>query len=854
MGLLKFLNKFAWLIIAASVLNAVWGSRVEAQEAEEIVIGFKVQRLIEQDIFALYDGNSVFLPVTEIFGLLELNIDTDFSRRRYSGFIISKKERFEIDLIGSVGRFQGRSISLSTEDYVIMPGELYLRLGLFEQLFGLEMEFSFSDLQVTLKLNEEFPSFKRLKRRKKHERLMTQKIALKDIKYVKRKREYFGGGVADWSISASPYGGGGQYYNLALGGMLMGGDLTVSGGGNSITGFDENQLGYKWHYYLGENNYLSQVELGDVYSSGLLARHLNGGFLTNRPQTQRKFFQTINLSGQLEEGWEVELYINNQLIDFTQTDYTGEYNFNIEINYGTTDITLKMYGPSGEILTERRHVGIPYNLIPEKRFEYYIASGLSDVNNEKNNYTQTSGFYGITNTLTAGISSDIPMSAADGEKPMVSGELTGQFTGNMTTNISIAPGYAAGIGLNYIQPSLINVDCGYTRYFDNRFRNRLGQIERLSFSVSSPLKIGHRYYSLRYSAQWNRFPLYNSINMNYGFNTSLLGLYLNYMGRSKISIYPDRTVNNISSQFFVSPKFIRWLRPQFRISYDHDIKRLEQYGIQINKRMFKSGQLSFSFERSEFARSSTFMLTFRLLSSFADFSSRAIHSGNISTVTQTQRGSMLYDKEAGRLRFTRRNGVGYGSAVVRPFLDLNYNGILDQNEKLIPGLKAKIRGGREIRKGKEKRYYYEGLRAYDQYLVEIDPYSLDNPLLIPAHDNYEINCNPNIVTAIDVPLVTASQISGKIVRRIDGVETGQGGITLNLLNLSKESVTEITTFSNGEFYYLGLVPGLYRAYIGLEQLERYGYVSQPNEIEFLVEPVEGGTSIENINFAIIPKN
>ncbi|MEE9553651.1 MAG: hypothetical protein V3W18_05085, partial [candidate division Zixibacteria bacterium] len=627
----------------------------------------------------------------------------------------------------------------------------------------------------------------------------------------------------------------------------------VSGGGNSITGFDNNQLGYKWHYYLGQNNYLSQIELGDVYTSGLLARQLKGALITNRPQTQRKFFQTINLSGQLEDGWEVELYINNQLTDFTYTDYSGEYDFNIEINYGTTDITLKMYGPNGEFLTERRHVGIPYNLIPKKRFEYYIASGLSDVNNEKKNYVQTSGFYGITNALTAGIGSDIPVNGTDGEKPIVSGELTGQIAGNMTANATLAPGYASSIGLNYIQPTMINIDFGFTRYFKNRFRNKLGQIHRLSFSASSPLKIGHRYYSLRYSAHWNRFPLYNSINMNYGFNTSLLGFYYNYMGQSKISIYPDRIDSKISSHFFASPRFIRWLRPQLRISYDHDINRLERYGIQINKRMFKSGQLSISFERNEISRSSTFMLTFRLLSSFADFSSRAIHSDGISSVTQTQRGSVQYDKEARRLRFTRRNGVGYGSAVVRPFLDLNYNGILDQNEESIPGLKAKIRGGRESRKGKEKRYYYEGLRAYDQYLVEIDQNSLDNPLLVPAHDNYEINCNPNIVTAIDVPLVTASQISGKIVRRIDGVETGQGGITLNLINLSKVSITEITTFSNGEFYYLGLVPGLYRAYIDLEQLEKYGYVSRPNEIEFLVEPVEGGTFIENINFAIVPK-
>lgn len=848
-----FAYNFRYLIISAFFLSTILGiTQSRAQEVEEIVVGFQVHRLIEKDIFARYDGTSLYLPVLEIFSLLELNIEADFAQRKFSGFLISRGNKYEIDLTRSMGKCEGRSLQLSSDDYVITPDELYLRRELFGTLFGLDMEFSFSALQVSLKLNEEFPSYKRLKRKREHAKLSSRKIASRDIKRLRRNREYFGGGVLDWSISASPYGGGGQYYDLALGGMFLGGDFNVTGGGSFETGFSEEQLGYKWHYYLNDNPYLSQFELGDVYTSGMLARKLKGGLITNRPQGQRKFFQVININGQLEQNWEVELYINNQLADFAYTDYSGEYNFDIEINYGITDIVLKMYGPNGEILTQERHVGIPYSLVPQNTFEYDMAAGVSDIVYEEKKYAQGRAFYGITNGITAGISSDIPVASDDDEEPVISGELTGQIAGNLTANGSFAPGYASSIGLNYVQPALINVNGSYIRYFENRFRNRLNQIHALTFSASSPFKIGRRYLSLRYSALWNKFPNHNSLNMNYGFNTSLLGFYLNYMGRSRISIYPERNDHKISSDIFISPRFIRWIRPQLRILCDHSANTIESYGMQLNKRMLKTGQLSLSVERNEIAQSFTFMLTFRLLSSFADFSSRFIGSGDRSSITHTQRGSILYDKETHGLRFTRRNGVGYGAAVVRPFLDDNYNGILDENERIMPGLKARINGGREHRPGKGKPYFYEGLRAYDQYLVEIDQYSIDNPTLVPAHDNYEINCNPNVVTAIDVPLVTAAEISGKVVRRIEGVEMGQGGITVNLLNLSKESITKITTFSNGEFYYLGLVPGLYRAYIDLEQLGKYGYESSPTEIEFRVEPAKGGATIENINFAIVP--
>ncbi len=81
----------------------------------------------------------------------------------------------------------------------------------------------------------------------------------------------------------------------------------------------------------------------------------------------------------------------------------------------------------------------------------------------------------------------------------------------------------------------------------------------------------------------------------------------------------------------------------------------------------------------------------------------------------------------------------------------------------------------------------------------------------------------------------------------------QGGIKVIILNISKESVTEITTFSNGQFYYLGLIPGLYRVYINPGQLKKYGYKSEPAGIEFDIEPVEGGTSVEDINFLLLPE-
>ena len=826
---------------------------IEDTEVVEIVVNFEVRKLINKDIFAQYDGTEIYLPLINIFQLLELYIDADFKNLRFSGFFISKKDKYEIDLTRHTARARGQKYELLPSDYFLMPHELYLRIDLFKQLFDLDMKFIFSTLQVRLPLNEDFPSYKKLKRHQDQAKLELIKAELKDIKFLRRKREMFGGGVADWVISASPIGGGGQFYDLTLGGMILGGDIYLAGGGNTVTGFESDKLNYKWHYFFEDNRYFTQADLGCIYTGGLLSRFLEGGLITSRPQVQRKHFQTIDLSGNPGEGWEVELYINNRLTDYTHTDHTGEYNFTIDINYGITEIVLKMYGPNGELKTERQYIGVPYKLISEKSYEYTLAVGKSDEINANGEYMQAGGLYGLSDKATIGLSSDLPLSSKNGEKSTAAGEATYQVDGNLTVNASLAPGYAFSIAQNYRHPTTLSFSSSFTRYFKNRYRNRLNLVHNLSLSASSPVRIGRRHYSLKYSISWNKFPQMNSINMNYGFNTSQFRVYFNYIGRCKISKYPDRSVTNVTSKLFIAPQYFQWVRPQLRISYDHTLNQATQYGIHLNKRVFKTGQLALSFERQETSKSYQVAVSLKFWSDFADFTSRLSYSDDYLSMSQVQKGSIRYDQDAHRIWFDRRKGVGYGSAVVRPFLDDNYNGVLDEDEEFIPGLKARIKGGRQKLSGRDQHYYYDGLRAYDQYIVQIDKYSLNNPLLTPTHENYRVHCNPNIVTAINVPLVAGSDISGQVDRQVDDMKTGQGGIKVMILNISKERVTEITTFSNGQFYYLGLIPGLYRVYIDPGQLKKYGYRSEPAGIEFDIEPVEGGTSIEDINFLLIPE-
>ncbi|HVP07029.1 MAG TPA: hypothetical protein VMS71_04235, partial [Candidatus Acidoferrum sp.] len=462
-------------------------SSAQAPTTEEIVVSFEVPRLVSKDILVRYDGTTVYLPVTEVLHMLDLNITTDIEAKRSYGFLFSRSQQYELDFGRFSADIDGKKRPLLSSDFLSDDHEFYLRVDMFETLFGFKMTFDFSLLRVLLPLNQDFPAYQKLQRKLARQKLQASITSLKGVHEIPRRHEYFAGGTADWALSANPVGGGGQYLDLNLGGMVLGGDISLSGSGNTVTGFDSRQLNYKWHYCFNPNPYVSQVELGNVYSSGALSRSLDGAVVTNRPQIQRTYFQTINLTGKLDPGWEIELYVDNKLTDWASADEKGEYDFNLDIVYGSSLITLKMYGPNGEIRTEEQYVRVPYNLVPKKKLEYTVAGGSGTMLATTGTYAQASSYYGLFNTLTVGASSDLPVGSKVGEKPLFATEATWQVIGDLTANGSFAPNYQAQAGLNYAMPSFLNANATFTKYYENPFRNNLDQLYNTTISLSAPI-------------------------------------------------------------------------------------------------------------------------------------------------------------------------------------------------------------------------------------------------------------------------------------------------------------------------------------------------------------------------------
>nr|MBN2276117.1 hypothetical protein [candidate division Zixibacteria bacterium] len=840
-------------LLACLIMGGVAGS-IRAAEFEEIIVKFEVPKLINKDIVAQFDGANIYIPVIEIFGLLEINLDANFEKGRIEGEFLRSDNKLEINISDRKIRCFGKMTDLENSDFYLGDREIFLKIDLFQKIFNLMMYFNFSELKVYLPLDREFPAYLRMKRRAAHDKLKEERLLSRDIYEIPYKRETLKGGVADWSLTVSPIKNAGQYFSLGLGGMVFGGDIEVNGSVNSISGFDPGQLLYRWHYFIDNSRYFTQLELGEINSSGSLNRNLKGVLLTNRPQIQRKYFQTINVSGNAGEGWEVELYVNNRLTDYAYTDQKGDYHFLTDVYYGSSRVLLKMYGPDGEVRTEEQYIRVPFNLIPKGSLEYEVAGGSMTTRNGDKNYAQANTYYGLFTSLTMGVNADVPLNPEEGEEMIMAGDLTYQLLGNLLLNGSFSPDNKTEYSLNYSNPELVNINFGYIDYSENDFWNALNQKNNISLSISSPLKVRKSYLGLRYRLSIDNYDTYKITNMNYGLKLPLYKMHLNYLGNYKISKYMTRSEKDLNSQLFFSTAFVKWLRPQFKIDYSHTANQITKYGIYFQKRVFKTGQLALSYEHNALTGNGMVMISFNIFNGFANLTSRANITPTQTIVTQSQRGSVRFDQETGSFRFDRRNGVGQGTAVVWPFLDENYNGLHDIGEPFLTELKASIGGARAVRGGKENIYYYDGLKPYDDYVVKIDQYSLDNPMLRPAHENFRVTINPNTVTSINVPIVTAGEITGKVERVVQGETVGVGGIRIMVINEVTGKEDNITTFNDGEYFHLGLVPGMYKAFIDPDQLTKYGYVSDPPSLSFQIKTIEGGDSVDNLNFIIRPEN
>jgi hypothetical protein len=175
----------------------------------------------------------------------------------------------------------------------------------------------------------------------------------------------------------------------------------------------------------------------------------------------------------------------------------------------------------------------------------------------------------------------------------------------------------------------------------------------------------------------------------------------------------------------------------------------------------------------------------------------------------------------------------------RIFLDLNNDGRWQPGEPLLPDVRLRL-GTVSATSDSAGRYHIWDVQPYEPVLLVVDSASLKSPLWIPTYGAMSVEPEPNHFRGIDIPIAPGGVIEGRAVRETVTGLVGVGALPLILVDGRTHTQRKLTTFSDGDFYAIGVRPGEYLLEVDEAVLARLGLTAEP--VKFTLAPsVEGGT-------------
>lgn len=100
----------------------------------------------------------------------------------------------------------------------------------------------------------------------------------------------------------------------------------------------------------------------------------NGFSLSNLPLSHPSNFDKYTLTGELLPGWDVELYFNDALVGYQQSQPNGKYLFaDQQLIFGSNHFRLVFHGPQGQVRVETRTFLLNQSLAKPGEFLYSIG-------------------------------------------------------------------------------------------------------------------------------------------------------------------------------------------------------------------------------------------------------------------------------------------------------------------------------------------------------------------------------------------------------------------------------------------------------------------------------------------------
>ena len=816
---------------------------------EPVIVELRIGRIAQSTVQGFRVRTEVLLPLSQLLQLVEIRHRLT-PEGRLEATMDPGNRRIVIDVRRDTMQFGDRQVRIEPEFRRFEGGELYVGAERLGDLLGLRFGVDWAELTVTVIDPGDLPIARRLRREAARDAYLRHVEGLKADVTFGRERPRWDGVVVDYSLSSpsvDPIGG--SAYTLGLGADVAGGSLEVLGQSVGPASDGQVHVDASWTGVWRDHRWLKQLRLGDVGSTSPRGRTIRGVLFTNAPYVRPSLVGALRYAGQLDPGWSVEAYRGGDLVAFDSTDAAGGFAVDLPVRYGENPVDFIAYGPFGEIRQFNRTYRVLGELLPVGTFEYGASAGqcrapacVATANVDLR--------YGATRrwTIQAGLDQFWRDSVPNRLHPYAS--VVANPTNSWALQGDIVGRAFAHGGVRF-EPSVdLRIEGDYTRFTRDSFSVFAAPGRRAAWSLTGFVRPPTHGGFFFFDARLER------IMTNAGHVTrTRLGAS---MQTSEIRLLPYiRTEQDATTRAFAGLNTFILPRPQwgrfvgqllFRTTTEVEPKSGLASWSAFAARPIVRGvrlELGTTWRRGDAGLTYSLVLTSYLPAARTVTAIMAAPGSPVSG-TQFVQGSVLWDRPAGRLSVAPGPSLERSGLSGSVFLDENANGRRDVGE---PGL-ANVRvlvGSVGARTDSGGGYRVWDLVPFEPIFVTLDSMSLDSPLLVPAFARASIVPGPNRFRTLDIPVVQAGVIEGRVTR--DG--RGVGGVTLILTDRRSGTRRSLVTFTDGAFYLLGVKPGEYELTVDERVLDALGADAAP--LPFTLAPTPRGVERSDLELRLKPR-
>src|SRR2546427_8599228 len=779
---------------------------------EPVVIDLRIGRITGTTLQPYRVRSEVLLPLSQFFQLAEIRhrLPPDGG---LEATVDPGNRRIVIDPRSDSMEYGDRRVRIEREFIRFEAPELYVGSERLGDLLGVMFVVDWSDLTATVVDPSTLPIASRLRREAAREAYLRRPDGVRPDVTLGLQRPSWDGVVIDYSLfspSSDPFAG--STDGFGVGADVGGGSLAMLGQSVGPAELGRVHIDASWTGVWRENRWVKQLHLGDVPSSGPRSRALEGFAITNAPFVRSSLVGSLRYAGSLEPGWSVEAYRGGELVAFDSASASGGFAIDLPGRYGAHPVDFVAYGPFGEIREFNRTYRVLAELLPANQFEYGLAAGQCPAPTFTCRATANVDLrYGATRrwTVQGGFDQFWRDSLPDRLHPYAS--VVGNPSNSWAVQSEFVGSGVVGGALRY-EPSVdLRIEGDYAHFARDTAPVLFVPGRRDQWSLTGFLRprsaTGFFFFNGRLEQIRSAAGALTRARLDASVQTDEVR-FLPYLRMEHGSVgtgATDRQFAGLST--FVVPR-PRWgpFLSQTLVRTTTELERrsgLVSWAAFAARPIARGMRLEVGANWQRGNRGLTYSLT--LTSYFQAV--RAVTSflappGQPVTGGQFLQGSVLWDRRTDRL------GVAPGPSVERSglsghvFLDENANGIRDPGEPPVMNARVLI-GSLSASSDSNGSYHVWDLVPFEPVIVSLDSVSLDSPLLVPLFARTSIVPGPNRFRSLDIPVVEAGVIEGRVVRNGAGV----GGVTLILTDRRSGIRRTLVTFNDGAFYLMGVKPG-----------------------------------------------